>query len=256
MAQTLTSGPSRAFLLDFFTRALTSFQESQHPFHVVCSLPRPGTAPGAPSTAGTQPMPTPTPSKPTSPVGRVVVLDSSFNPPTLAHMGMASSAARTYAKKAAAAGGPEASSSSDTRVLLLLSVRNADKAAKPASFPQRLAMMYVFAGELLAKGQDGVEVVDIGLCTMPYFHDKCDAIEREGFYSAAGRSPEQIYLAGYDTLIRIFNPKYYGQGAAAGPSMQAALGPFFDRARLRITLRQGAEWGGDVEQGGQAGWGR
>ena len=73
---------------------------------------------------------------------------------------------------------------------------------------------------------------------------------------------EQVILAGYDTLIRIFNPKYYGfpttpsaQGikhvhdpSREGTPMQQALDPFFARAKLRVTMRTDDEWGGKQEQ--------
>ena len=142
------------------------------------------------------------------------------------------------------------SSPSSTRVLLLLSVKNADKGVRPASFPQRLAMMYIFGTELLGRKEE-VEVVDVGLSTLPYFSQKCEAISQDPFYSVPGgpaaTSMEQVYLAGYDTLIRIFNPKYYQADNSDGKAMQRALGPFFEKAKLRITARRG-EWGGDGEQ--------
>jgi len=101
--------------------------------------------------------------------------------------------------------------------------------------------------------------VDLAVTTMPYFHDKARAIHASGFYGGAHDAPEQVFLAGYDTLIRIFNPKYYGGGEAAGTAaadrhnkeetaMQAALDPFFATARLRVSTRPDDEWGGLEEQ--------
>jgi nicotinamide-nucleotide adenylyltransferase len=134
-------------------------------------------------------------------------------------------------------------------VLLLLAVNNADKAPKPASFPLRLAMMEEFGRALLLRDKGaGLDVdVDVGATTMAYFHDKAKAISQSGFYSAGGDragkpQPEMVFLAGFDTLIRIFNPKYYPGG------MQASLGPFFERARLRVTMRTDGDWGGRAEQ--------
>lgn len=263
MEQETLPRESRGSLLGYFAQSLASFQDSQDAFRVVCTLPADAAGAG-PST----PVP-PTLVRPPEPVRRLVILDSSFNPPTVAHMQMALSAAGAYEGGA-------------TRVLLLLSVRNADKGVQPASFPHRLAMMYVFAADLSWRvrrhqqtdtdtGTDptsgtaagrGVEV-DLGLSTLPYFSDKCEAIAKSGHYSASRgtSSPmEQIYLAGYDTLIRIFDPKYYaappaptdpaedGSDPGASGSMQSALGPFFDKARLRITIRRGDEWGGETAQ--------
>jgi nicotinamide-nucleotide adenylyltransferase len=142
----------------------------------------------------------------------------------------------------------------DVRLLLLLAVKNADKAPKPAAFHLRMEMMRLFAQDLLDHpvGGDDVEAkatptlgeaglaVDLGLTTLPYFHDKSRAITESGVYE---EECEQVVLAGYDTLIRIFNPKYYGEGG-----LRAALDPLFARARLRITMRTGDGWGGRQEQ--------
>lgn len=156
------------------------------------------------------------------------------------------------------------------RVLLLLSVNNADKAAKPASFEQRLSMMEIFAREFLqgqhpisagAEEAEGGEVqVDVGVTTRPYFHDKAAAIAQSGFYGSTG---EQVFLAGFDTLIRIFDGKYYKEEGGLGH----ALGPFFASCRLRITTRPDGTWGdvgeqrryleklgGDAVEGVEAGW--
>ncbi|KAK2730114.1 cytidylyltransferase family protein [Colletotrichum kahawae] len=223
---------SRKALVDFFSRSLSSFQSSQDAFRVLCTLPhhRENAAP--------PPSPSPSPRRPQQPVKSLVVLDSSFNPPTLAHLRMATSAIQ-------ASGGAGVSGA---RLLLLLAVNNADKAPKPVAFAVRLGLMYAFAEDLLAleggrEGEGGGMEVDVGVTAMPFFHDKARAVEGSGFYGTEG--VEQVYLAGYDTLIRIFDPKYY---PAAEGGMKAALGPFLDRGRLRISLRVGDEWGGEGEQ--------
>lgn len=76
-----------------------------------------------------------------SPV-EISVLDSSFNPPTLAHDALASLDPSSSAR------------------LLLLSLRNSDKTLKPgdASPAQRLEMMVLLANELVAKGGGPVAV--------------------------------------------------------------------------------------------------
>lgn len=236
----------------------------------------------------------------------LVILDSSFNPPTLAHMQMALSALRDLrtqkdiaaalkggaAEGRAAARGRGLGGGGDddaVRLLLLLAVNNADKAPKPAPFEQRLLMMRYFAGDIQRAwraaeaeaqtpalvetrasqeqeraaelGQEDDLPVDIGLTTHPYFHDKSAAIASSSDYDFSSSSPaepaatEQIFLAGYDTLIRIFNPKYYsapvpeaGVGSSDKTPMQASLDPFLERVRLRITMRTDADWGGREEQ--------
>ncbi|KAK7746677.1 hypothetical protein SLS53_001862 [Cytospora paraplurivora] len=233
----------------------------------------------------------------------LIILDSSFNPPTLAHMQMATSAlqdVRTQQSNNTAASPKEGTTASgqgtatasedEVRLLLLLAVNNADKAPKPASFEHRLLLMHSFAGDIqkawraatlpgsttsttntsTADQADGDDLlpVDIGLTAHPFFHEKSAAIAQSPEYSfsspanpSSSSEPhaEQIFLAGFDTLIRIFNPKYYQSPvpesgvdtpAAGGrkPAIQIALDPFFARARLRITMRTDDDWGGKEDQ--------
>lgn len=240
MAEAQPSPPMRPnpkqLVVDFFSRSLASFHTSHDALRILCTVPH--------RSDSSSPAPRP----PKKGVRRLVVLDSSFNPPTRAHAQMARSAVRDAASQDDDDGTEEAA-----RLLLLLAVNNADKAPRPASFALRLAMMEGFARAL----GEGVEV-DVAVTRMPFFHDKARAISEAGFY---GESPEQVFLAGFDTLIRIFNPKYYnptsGDGGQAASSseqqqqqtpMQAALGPFFARARLRVTMRPDDAWGTQEEQ--------
>ncbi|KAK0736077.1 hypothetical protein B0T21DRAFT_366261 [Apiosordaria backusii] len=269
------SSSARA-LTTFFSQALTSFKATSSKFQVICTVPR-----WPPDTSQKDARPTiPKPLPPRARPSTLIVLDSSFNPPTRAHLRMATSAilsqgrpSKTTQPKGKDAievgGGTEA-----TRLLLLLSVNNADKAPKPALFHQRLALMWAFAQDLQAslQQQGKTEIdVDIGLSTLPFFHEKSEAIDQSGFYQHGSEEEkmEQVILVGYDTLIRIFNPKYYGPVAASEPGkpletsisataetkqheqttpMQRALGPLFRRARLRVTMRTDDEWGGKEEQ--------
>ncbi|KAG5661017.1 hypothetical protein KAF25_002660 [Fusarium avenaceum] len=197
-------------LVSSFSRALTSFQSSSDTFRILCTLPHTSNVPA--------------PRRPGQPVRDLVILDSSFNPPTLAHANMARSALSPARRQ---------------RLMLLLSVNNADKAPKPASFPVRLSMMEAMGRELL---DEGVEI-DVAVTTMPFFHDKAKAIAESGFYTTGdGGQPTQTFLAGFDTIVRIFNPKYYDEG------IQSALGPFFDNCKVRVTTRPDEAWGGVNEQ--------
>ncbi|KAF5680615.1 cytidylyltransferase [Fusarium heterosporum] len=215
-------------LVSSFSRALTSFQSSSDTFRILCTLPHTSNVPA--------------PRRPVQLVRELVILDSSFNPPTLAHASMARSAL---------------SPDSQQRLMLLLSVNNADKAPKPASFPIRLSMMEAMGRELL---DEGVEI-DVAVTTMPFFHDKSRAIAESGFYAAGdGEQPTQTFLAGFDTIVRIFNPKYYDEG------IRSALGSFFENCKVRVTTRPDETWGGVDEQrawltkervrdvGGEEGW--
>lgn len=116
--------------------------------------------------------------------------------------------------------------------------------------------MHVFAGDVQAvlRGEggsgegevEGVEgvTVDIGLTSKPYFHDKSRVIAEAGVYDD---DLEQVVLVGFDTLVRIFDAKYYGGEEGMGRE----VGGFLGRARLRVMMRPGGEWG-DV--GEQRGW--
>lgn len=123
------------------------------------------------------------------------------------------------------------------RLILLLSVNNADKAPKPASFPVRLAMMEAFAREIL---RDVDVEVDLAVTTMPYFPDKAVAMSESGFHQ------QQTFIAGFDTLVRILDPKYYG----GVDKMNETLQPFFNMARVRAVTRPDDKWGGTREQKG------
>lgn len=227
----------RKLLLEFFSRSLASFQSSALPFCVICTLPhqRPSARPG--------------PRRRKRAASRLIVLDSSFNPPTVAHAAMAREAMNSLGARARGA-----------ILVLLLAVNNADKAPRPASLAVRLGMMEAFGRDLVeqsarrreegkeeeegeSEGESGLEV-DLAVTTMPYFHDKARAIGDSGFYDGSGVMPEQVFLAGFDTATRIFEPKYYG----GRQRMEAALRSFFDRARLRVMVRRGDGWGPDEEQ--------
>lgn len=160
------------------------------------------------------------------------ILDSSFNPPSLAHFTLASSALKNSAPL----------EQSPYRLLLLFSTHNADKAPSPASFVQRIALMTALAEDLsqsLKKGtcSSNADVanlsIDIGLTKEPYYSDKSAAIAQATppFYTS---NPRHVHLVGYDTLIRFCNPKYYPKH---DPPL-SALEPFFAAGhKLRVTQR-------------------
>ncbi|KAF7791744.1 hypothetical protein EIP86_002768 [Pleurotus ostreatoroseus] len=130
---------------------------------------------------------------------KIAVLDSSFNPPTLAHRALASVSLSqppynvTHAPpdlglpSASVASGP--SSGFDAR-LLLLSVRNADKALKPgdATYTQRLQMMTLLAQDIMveweraqlanSEGPDGKDNVAVAIIDEPTFVGKSRILHR------------------------------------------------------------------------------
>ncbi|PBP18892.1 cytidylyltransferase family protein [Diplocarpon rosae] len=209
-----------------FQQALESFRTSKAIFRVIASLPSPQSTPRI---SGPPPK-------------TVYILDSSFNPPTLAHAHIILSALRASTP-----------SSTPPQVLLLLAIQNADKAAQPATFEKRLAMMQLFADDVLGdisslfqsdsktqREQDKVGI-DIGLTTLPYFADKYQHISPSEQYPL--QETEQVHLIGYDTLVRCFDTKYYPPQYTLGP-----LQSFLKKHKLRVTYRTDDMWGDKAAQ--------
>ncbi|KIW18610.1 hypothetical protein PV08_02899 [Exophiala spinifera] len=186
-----------------------------------------------------------------SPIRTLYVLDSSFNPPSKAHLALVKNALRTTTFLSSSSRSetasrpppppqpspPSQANPAESRVLFLLATVNADKTPEPAAFPDRLVMMTLMAEELRSALSDP-PVVDIGITKKPYFVDKAASIDDSGAYATASpRDPgdhfEQIHLTGFDTLIRIFTAKYYPDHT---PPL-SALAPFLTRHRVRATVR-------------------
>eukprot|EP00967_Tisochrysis_lutea_P059470 scaffold75818_cov39-Tisochrysis_lutea.AAC.1 len=136
----------------------------------------------------------------------VAVLDSSFNPPTCAHMHML----RTVAERFGA-----------SHRLLLLATQNADKPVVGASLVQRLQMM-----ELLARAEVGESTL-CGITAHPLFVDKAMALRR-----LYGDGATIYLLVGFDTWERIVNPKYYPAGGR-----DAAMMRLFKQVEIVVTSR-------------------
>jgi nicotinamide-nucleotide adenylyltransferase len=196
-----------------YASALKDFASSSATFRVLCSIP----STNPPSSSVTKTL---------------YVLDSSFNPPSRAHMQIATSALQCD-------GGAK-----PHRLLLLFATQNADKAPKPASFEDRLVMMTLFAQELQydvgSNLKEGRPTVDIGVTKLPYYHDKAVSMDESGVYKG---HPQQVHLTGFDSVIRIFNAKYYPPAHTFAP-----LEPFLSKHRLRVTYRTDDQWGGREEQ--------
>ncbi|KAJ3825667.1 hypothetical protein F5880DRAFT_1477807 [Lentinula raphanica] len=173
----------------------------------------------------------------------VSVLDSSFNPPTLAHLALANtSRPRT---------------TSDDKYdahLLLLSVRNADKSLKEgdATYAQRVEMMIELARD------DRNRNVAVGITNEPTFVGKSRALngflkERLDGFNVVEQDQTQpesprpspltprvtlSFILGIDTLIRLFNPKYYTNAAHPEGSeelMLSSLHQFFVEDGSRVV---------------------
>lgn len=205
----------RAQILAKAKQSLDTFLASSATFHLVHSV----SPAQASSTSGSSAPKT------------LFILDSSFNPPSNAHLSLATSALRASQERYP----------TPHRLLLLFSVHNADKSPAPAAFEQRLAMMMVFAEDIARRMQTDATDIDIGLTTQPYYNDKSTAIEDTDAYTG---NPQHIHLVGYDTFVRIFEPKYY---KGHTPPL-SALTEFFSRHGLRITSRPEEQWGETEEQ--------
>ncbi|KAG9677280.1 Nucleotidylyl transferase, partial [Aureobasidium melanogenum] len=212
-----TTTSSLRSILPQLEAALKSFQSSDSKFRIVRSINPSATSPPSPNT--------------------LFILDSSFNPPSKAHLALAKSALHASSTK---------QHQSPYRLLLLFSTHNADKAPSAASFPQRLALMTIFAEDLLKDLQSAANhkdyvlpTVDIALTTAPYYTDKSLAISKEGSEHYPD-SPKHVHLLGFDTITRFFAAKYYPNFS---PPL-SALNPYFDAGhRLRVTLRPSDEYG-------------
>ncbi|MCJ1446499.1 MAG: hypothetical protein MMC23_007004 [Stictis urceolatum] len=211
-------------LLSASLTALQEFTSSQASLRIIQTISHSNTAPpGPPST--------------------IFVLDSSFNPPTQAHLRLASSALRSQS----ASPTNRINRPTTTRLLLLLATQNADKAPKPAAFEQRLTMMSLLAQDILdVVPQDSEVAIDIGLTKLPYFVGKAKAIAENAAYSVSGKEEpvRQVHLVGFDTLIRILDTKYYPPEHTLEP-----LGELFKWHALRVMFRPDDGWGGKGEQG-------
>uniref|UniRef100_A0A7S1QFS7 Cytidyltransferase-like domain-containing protein n=1 Tax=Alexandrium catenella TaxID=2925 RepID=A0A7S1QFS7_ALECA len=119
-------------------------------------------------------------------VSSVAVLDSSFNPPTRAHLHLLDMATERFGLE---------------RKLLLLAKVNADKALQGATLPQRLQMM-----QLIAQADASGSTL-CGLTAHPLFVDKATALT-----SFCREGARVLLLVGFDTWVRITDPKYYAEG--------------------------------------------
>ncbi|WVQ79427.1 hypothetical protein IAT38_001525 [Cryptococcus sp. DSM 104549] len=147
------------------------------------------------------------PTSDTLPPIHIAVLDSSFNPPTLAHQTIASSSSLSSSLPFSSTAPPPY-----TARLLLFSARNVSKTLKPtdATPVQRLEMMSLLAEDLRAAHQD--EVVAVGLINEPTFVGKAGIIRSWLDEHAQEADVDLTFLVGTDTLVRIFDPAFYPPG--------------------------------------------
>ena len=176
---------------------------------------------------------------------RISVLDSSFNPPTLAHLALANSPCPSYRN--------DDEQNPETRVqdnstcgydakLFLLSVKNADKSLKAgdATYQQRLEMMLLLSKDVIASQHEVAANVAIAIIDKPTFVGKStallDFLQRR---LATPLSLELTFLVGLDTLERLFSPRYYTSEADMMASLRQFLSaaPQGDNSRIVCAKR-------------------
>lgn len=113
--------------------------------------------------------------------GSLLCLSASFNPLTLAHVWLIQEASRLV---------------SPDEVLLLLAKTNVDKAVTGFPLERRLAFLSRFV--------ETRPTFSVAACSHGRFVDKAEAIRP---HYPAGTRP--TFIVGIDTLVRLFDPKYY-----------------------------------------------
>lgn len=142
---------------------------------------------------------------------RLGVLSSAFNPLTEAHVKMAELAMQEYQLG---------------EVMFELSKVNVDKRVYGASLAERLWMLEHFAQQQPA--------FSVGMCSHARFIDKAEAIR-----NVYPNGTEVHFIVGYDTLVRVFDPKYY-------EDLDAELDELFEQAQF-IVANRGKHTPADVQ---------
>ena len=163
----------------------------------------------------------------------LLVLDSSFNPPHFGHYTLIEKALEHYT----------GSNSGSVHVLLLLSINNADKNEKPASFDRRLDMMSLLAKHLSHNFSNLSPTVAI--CKSAKFVEKSNGIRDDLFVNG-----KIVYLLGFDTITRVFDPKYY-----VPSTVREAMGDFMEHTDF-FCLTRGSENSSDSNLDEQAHYAR
>ncbi|KAF8558196.1 hypothetical protein OG21DRAFT_1504575 [Imleria badia] len=203
----------------------------------------------------------------TRPTLRISVIDSSFNPPTLAHLALANSPPPLLPNSPA----PQASAEPYDARMLLLSVRNADKVLKPgdATFVRRLEMMRLLSHDIRSidtaesSGESSriSDNVAVAIINEPTFVGKSTVLlrflqtrlaavvessnpprsisdERDALYPFP--PPKLTFLLGFDTFVRLFSLKYYPSEQVMVQMLRAFLSPDQEDCRIVCAHRWSA----------------
>ncbi|KAH7925844.1 Nucleotidylyl transferase [Leucogyrophana mollusca] len=209
----------------------------------------------------------------TQPALRISILDSSFNPPTLAHLALANAPLPRYATSPASTF-VDPNDDYDAK-MLLLSVRNADKSLKPgdATHVQRLEMMYLLSrymsnpsgsgpGSHGADSDSGNPNVAIAIIDEPTFVGKSSSLLhflqtrlsslRSPPYTTADTPPilsptnayppcQLTFLLGMDTLARLISPRYYQSEDAMTCALRTFFSPEAEGCRVVCARRTSSD---------------
>lgn len=137
---------------------------------------------------------------PVPPANGFVVLPSAFNPPTLAHLALLALGREATGLQPAA----------------MLTTRNVAKGVHGATLPHRVGML------LAARDMHA----DIAVLVA----NAARFVEQAAALRSAFPATRVDFVAGFDTLVRIFDPGYYAD-------MESELADFFHAHRLVVTNR-------------------
>jgi nicotinamide-nucleotide adenylyltransferase len=161
---------------------------------------------------------------------RLLILDSSFNPPHKGHLSMVQKSIVDLQKAETGT-----TTINNNSVLLLFSLKNADKkdAISLENYIHRLNMI-----QLLSQYIDenlGV-ACGIAITNASLFVEKSDILkEWVNEHDEAVNSIDQYFLLGFDTVIRFFDMKYYSPQYS---DISEAVGQFFEKSKICMFLRE------------------
>ena len=134
---------------------------------------------------------------------RLGIFSGSFNPLTVAHIEMIKAAQKKYDLE---------------EILLILTRANVDKDVFGLSLADRLLMLKLYAVSR--------EDFSVAPCSHGKFIEKIEALK-----PAYPPGTHFSFIVGYDTFIRLFDPKYY-------TDLHGALEVLFDQCRFIVANRQ------------------
>lgn len=131
------------------------------------------------------------------------IFSGSFNPLTVAHIEMIEAAQKKYDLD---------------EILLILARANVDKGVFGLSLADRLLMLKLYAANR--------EDFSVAACSHGKFIEKIEALK-----PVYPPGTHFSFIVGYDTFIRLFDPKYY-------TDLHGALEALFDQCRFVVANRQ------------------